>query len=193
MTLTDKLNHPLILLADRIAAEIHPQGFRTSSTTPEMPHPRRLARLVATLDGVNEINLAVAVLHDVLEDSSLTASALTDMLLAGGSDPDSVAKVVALVQELTKPYSTASGLREGEKRLKFAEKLQGISGRAMRIKLADRLDSIINGEAMPLGMLSIYLAESEMVVEACGHVDPPLAGWLLHEINKRRNPGPKEA
>ncbi len=187
LTTTERLIHPLVLLADKIAEQ-----FRPSSTISEMPHHRRLARLVASLDGTDPVDLASAALHELLEDSSLTAPALADKLLADGADPVAVAKVIGLVQELTRPYPAASGLREGEKRLKDVEKLKRISDRAKRIKLADHLDTLINGESMTPNKLLAYLAESKTVVDICGDVDPPLAGWLLIEIGKRRNPGRKE-
>lgn len=192
MTPTDKLNHPLVLLADKISAEVRPEQFRPLSANTYIVHPRRVARLVASLDGTDAVDVAAAVMHEVLENSPVTAPALADMLLAGGGDLDAVGKVVGLVQELTKPYPSASGLRQTEKRLKDAEKLKGISDRAKRIKLCDHLDTLINGEPMPPDKLPAYLAESETVADICGDVDAPLAGWLLIEIDKRRNPGRKE-
>lgn len=179
MTPFERLTHPLALLAAKIAAEARPEQSGTSS----MPRPRRLARLVATLDSTTEVDVAAAFLHDVLEDSRLTATALSDRLLAGGADPVAAAEVVGLVQELTRPYRSDSGFRPVEKRLKDYEKLRVISDRAKRIKLCDCLDTLLNGQRMTPDILSAYLAESRRVVDAAGEVDPPLAGWLLCEID----------
>ncbi len=192
MTRNEHLNHPLVLLAEKIAAEANPEQFYPSSVIPDMPHPRRVARLVATLDGVNEVDVAAALLHDVLDDTPVTAPALGGMLLAGGGAQDAVALVVGLVQELAKPYSSDSGLRRMEKRLKDIEKVKRMSDRAKRIKLCDTLDTLINGQPMTPARLVDYLAECKSVVDICGDVDPPLAGWLLREIDKRRNAGAKE-
>lgn len=170
----ERLNHYLAILADRIATEAH-AGHLSD-------HNRRMARLVSGLDSVDEVDVAAAVLHDVLEDTALTAAGLADMLLAGG-DPDAVTKVVALVKELSSPFCPASGLRRQEKHAKLREKLGAISERAKRLKLCDCLDTLVGGEAVPHHDLAGYLAECRLAVDLCGLADPILAGWLICEIN----------
>src|SRR4051812_22501753 len=65
----DKLKHPLAVLADRIATEAHEGQLRKWCAVPYVTHPRRVAALVAGLDGTNEVDVAAALLHDVVEDT----------------------------------------------------------------------------------------------------------------------------
>lgn len=186
-----KLDHPLVRLADHVAELAHAGQCRKWSAIPYIVHPRRVAALVARLDGTNEVDVAAALLHDVVEDTPLDEVELKKCLELGGADPAVADEVVGLVVELTKPYRSEEGLAREEKRRRDWAKLKSASDRAKRLKLCDRLDNLIGGEPMPADLLPNYLAESEQVAVICGDADPILGGWLLSEISRRKS-GVKE-
>lgn len=82
----------LIELADCIAATAH-TGQQSSDSESYIAHPRYVAALVKAWDG-DEIAQAIALLHDVLEDSDLTVDDLLDF----GIPDDVCAGVVALTR-----------------------------------------------------------------------------------------------
>ena len=182
--MNDKLKHPLAVLADRIAAEAHEGQTRKWSAVPYIVHPRRVAALAAALEGTDEVDVAAALLHDVVEDTPVTAGELVRLLVAGGASPDAVPVVVALVEELTKSYRSEEALPREEKRRRDWAKLRTISSRAKRLKLCDRIDNLVGGETMPPDLLEIYLAESRQVADLCGPADPDLAARLRAVIER---------
>jgi (p)ppGpp synthase/HD superfamily hydrolase len=80
-------------IARAIAAIAH-RGQVDKAGQPYIQHPQRVADRVA-LQGGSERDVVVAWLHDVLEDSDLTA----DDLLAAGVDSSAVREVEALTHE----------------------------------------------------------------------------------------------
>ena len=65
----------LLCQATRLAAEAHDGAFRKGSRMPYLLHAMETAEIVATMT-MDEDVLAAAVLHDVLEDTSVTEEAM---------------------------------------------------------------------------------------------------------------------
>jgi guanosine-3',5'-bis(diphosphate) 3'-pyrophosphohydrolase len=83
--------NPKLVLAIKIATEAHVGQTRFDKVTPYITHPLRVADMFSTeLVGLKEI----AVLHDVLEDTDVTAQDL----LKQGVSPWVVTAVVALTK-----------------------------------------------------------------------------------------------
>lgn len=166
------LTHPLVRTAIRIAEIAHAGQVRSSPGTPYLAHHRRVAEIIATLDGVTEIEVAAAMLLGLLSNTPVHAAELTSRLVAGGAEQAVADAVVGLVSEVT----------EG---VQSPDKMASASEPAKRLMLTDRIVQVISG-ANP------DPAACDLLVDLAGDADPLLAGWLLHEINKTRNPNRKE-
>ncbi len=111
----------LLELADAIAAEAH-RGQLDKSGAPYIDHPRAVARLLA-MEGADEKTLAAALLHDVLEDTPVSAS---ELRFRGVPDA-----VVDDVIALTFRYFDAN-----ETRAEYYERVK-LRSRALVVKRAD--------------------------------------------------------
>lgn len=179
------LEHPLVVLADRIAEDAHGSigQKRKWSDDPYIVHPRRVAAMVAELDGATVIDVAAAKLHDVVEDVPLfTEDVVEDHLIAGGATHDQARDIVFRVMELTKPYRSEEGMSRAEKRAQDWAKLATVSQAAKRIKLIDRIDNLSG--YMPRGMALKYIPESRELVKLIGDADPALAERLTAIIDR---------
>ncbi|MBD3225154.1 MAG: HD domain-containing protein [Caldithrix sp.] len=103
----------------QIAVNVH-KGQKDKFGEPYILHPLRLMQRMATID-----EKIIAVLHDVIEDSSLTTN---DLLKEGFNDT-----IVHVVDLLSK--------REGEKYDHYISRLQS-DAIARKIKLADLEDNM---------------------------------------------------
>jgi predicted HD phosphohydrolase len=161
--------HPLVQTANRIAGEAHATQDRKYSGTPYIVHPRRVAQLVAEQAWANEVDVAAALLHDVLEDTPYPEDSLRSQV---GDE------VLMLIRELTKPTvgEQWKDRPRAEKRSAEWEHLKTISQRAMRIKLADRIDNL--GGPMPADFRRKYLPESRTLIGIVGPADEFLSRRL---------------
>lgn len=88
-----EVNNTLIKLAASYAMTLHKGQFRADGFTPYYTHPFKVAALVMEWGGSDE-QVAAAYLHDVLEDTDMTAGELAALF---GDE------VAAIVKELTFP------------------------------------------------------------------------------------------
>jgi (p)ppGpp synthase/HD superfamily hydrolase len=166
------LTHPLVRTAIRTAEIAHAGQGRSSPGTPYLAHHRRVAEIVGTLDGVTEVEVAAAVLLDVLSNTPVHAAELTSRLVAGGAEQAVADAVVGLVTEVTEGFRSP-------------DKMASASEPAKRLMLTDRIVQVTGGGTPDL-------AACDLLVDLPGDADPLLAGWLIHETNKSRNPNRKE-
>lgn len=114
--------------------------------------------------------LSAALLHDVLEDTAVSASELKEFL-ATLMAPEDVEHTLKIVIELTDVYTKRNfpKLKRRERKLREIERLAGISDDAQTIKYADIIDNSVdivdNDPDFAIIFLSEYFA-------------------LLREINK---------
>lgn len=174
------MDDPLIILADRIAEDAHGCQQRKYCLEPYITHPRRVAAEAAKLDGVTNVDVAAALLHDVVEDTVVDEAWLLKLLVEGGTTTETAAQVVSLVMELTKQYENEQGMSRAAKREQDWVKLRTVSDRAKRLKMLDRIDNL--GSPMPTGMAIKYTPESRMILEIAGGADPELAARLTAAI-----------
>ncbi len=166
------LTHPLVRTAIRIAEVAHAGQGRSSPGTPYFAHSRRVAEIVGTLDGVSEIEVAAALLLGVLSNTSVNTAELTSRLVASGAEQAVADAVVGLVSEVTEGFHSQ-------------DKMVSASEPAKRLMLTDRIVQVTGGG-------NIDLAACDVLVDLAGDADPLLAGWLIHELNKSRDPNRKE-
>lgn len=131
----------LIRLAFETAVDAH-KDQRRKSGEPYIMHPIAVAQIVADQIGLGATSIAAALLHDVVEDTSLT---LDDIELMFG---ESVAKIV---DGLTKISKLSKDKRVSVQAENFKKMLLTMNDdvRVILIKIADRLHNMMTLEAMP--------------------------------------------
>lgn len=182
----------IILKAAQFAKQAHGDQKRKHTGEPYIVHPMRVAGMMAlhpiTVDEgyaplamlTGEQMVAVAWLHDVLEDTTVTPAELEQ---AFGSP------IVTGVVHLTGTPPTPGMNREQRKRHDFAK--LAASAREIRIiKLLDRHDNLRDlvellaadaGKAVDLGRdwLRKYAEETRWLVDAIGDADRGIADKLV--------------
>lgn len=141
-------------------------------------HPERVANKTASLQGVNEEDVAAAWLHDVIEDCAPEFA----VEIKDNFPP----AVYDLVQELTFPTEGAewAGKPRAEKnKVRFAH-MRGMSPRAQRIKLVDRWDNLLDMKNAPHKLVHKTVDESYTLLEICGPADVDMAKELEAVIKK---------
>ena len=149
-----------ILRAARLAGEAHLGQYRKwgHANDPYIWHPMRVAGMVMLVENATPEMVMAAVFHDVLEDTKLTES---DLIAKGfGGD------VVYFVEALTNP-SKGTGLPRSERKAMDRQHLAGASWEVKVIKLADRLDNLLemrNDPATPEDFMEVYKGESRLLL-----------------------------
>ena len=131
----------LIRLAFDTAVDAH-KDQRRKSGEPYIMHPIAVAQIVADQIGLGATSIAAALLHDVVEDTTLT---LDDIALMFG---DTVAKIV---DGLTKISKLSKDKRVSIQAENFKKMLLTMNEdvRVILIKIADRLHNMMTLTAMP--------------------------------------------
>jgi (p)ppGpp synthase/HD superfamily hydrolase len=154
------------------------QMRKWSEGVPYIAHPERVANKVAALQGANEIDVAAAWLHDVIEDCGPEfAQEIKDNFPV---------EVLNLVQELTFPTEGAewAGKPRAEKnKVRFAH-MRAMSRRAQRIKMVDRWDNLLDMKNAPHKLIHKTVDESYTLWEICGVADLEMAKELKDTITK---------
>lgn len=132
----------LIRLAFETAVDAH-KDQRRKSGEPYILHPIAVAQIVAGQIGLGATSIAAALLHDVVEDTSLT---LHDIEIMFG---ETVAKIV---DGLTKISKLSKDKRVSVQAENFKKMLLTMNDdvRVILIKIADRLHNMMTLEFMPV-------------------------------------------
>lgn len=124
------MNFPLWQAAASLAARAHAHQRRKDGQTPYVAHPFRVAMTVRDVFGCSDPEaLAIALLHDTIEDTTVDYDDLVAMF--GATVADGVAA-------LTKNKS----LREDEREKEYDARLRKADWRARLVKLADTFDNL---------------------------------------------------
>lgn len=172
----------LITRARLLASEAHEGQWRKAGGEPYFVHLESVARLVEEHDHADEIVVATAFLHDVLEDQPAYAERLRREMPA---------EVVSGVEALTERKHDEAGHKrpKAERFREFVDRLQVAPERVRRVAVpvscADKIDnlrSLVWAESCGLGLLSRLntqpdhhlpqLAELRRIY--VGHVSPSL-------------------
>ena len=131
----------LIRLAFDTAVDAH-KDQRRKSGEPYIMHPIAVAQIVADQIGLGATSIAAALLHDVVEDTSLTLDDIALMFW------DTVAKIV---DGLTKISKLSKDKRVSIQAENFKKMLLTMNEdvRVILIKIADRLHNMMTLTAMP--------------------------------------------
>jgi (p)ppGpp synthase/HD superfamily hydrolase len=166
----------LILRAARFARDAHRGQRRKFGGGPYIDHPGRVAAQATLLDELAAEDVAAAWLHDVIEDCGVTAE---DLRAAGFPD-----QTVDLVVELTNPSKRRKDLRRAGRKQLDRDHLRGVSRKAKRLKMLDRIDNLRESSVADDAFRSLYVAESLLLVDCLKDADPTLAERIWLEIER---------
>jgi (p)ppGpp synthase/HD superfamily hydrolase len=140
--------------AERLIYDAHKGQFRRYTNEPFVVHPLAVAQLVSYVTD-DEATIVAALLHDVIEDTTVTK----EMIEAGFG-----LEISALVSEVTNVTKKSDGNREWRK-AREREHLAVASPRAKTIKLADILDNVPSIIKYDPGFARIYVVEKKALLE----------------------------
>ena len=170
----------LLARAFAFAAEHHAgQTRKGEAAVPYVNHVADVARRVAEATGGSDARLvAAALLHDIVEDTRATEE---DIRVGFGDD------VADLVMEVTDDES----LPEDARRQAQVDHAPHLSGRAKRLKLADKASNLTEiVESPPRGWSAErkhdYAGWAERVLAGLRGVDPEMERTLEHAIARVR-------
>ena len=166
--------HVLVNKAVAFAENAHAGVVRKWSGEPYVEHCKRVAARVAALGFGPEV-VAAAVLHDVVEDTPISAA-----VLAATFGP----RVAALVLEVTKPVLVKFPGNKAVRQTAMREHLACASHEGASIKLADMLDNSVNVAEHDPVFAAGYLAEMRNILPLLGHGHPELWNKLAEHLAK---------
>jgi (p)ppGpp synthase/HD superfamily hydrolase len=155
----------LIRSAAEFARAAHERiGQRRKYTgEPYIVHPQAVAATVATVTD-DEVVIAAAWLHDVVEDTPVTIDQI---------EAEFGAEVARLVADLTDAATKADGNRRQRKAID-REHTAGADPRAKTVKLADLIDNLSDIVNQAPDFASTYLEEKELLMEVLSEGHPAL-------------------
>lgn len=163
-SLTGVLASPRIAEAAMFAAEAHRGQFRKYTGLPYIHHPFAVARLVREARGSEAMAIA-ALLHDVVEDTPVTAAEV---------EAEFGTEVGDLVLALTNPWPSATGLPRQERKARNQQWLAQASAQAKTIKLADVIDNLDGLVGHDPVFARIYVPEKAALLEVLAEGDAAL-------------------
>jgi len=172
---TQVSRHPSLVVrrALAIAAEAHLGQVRRYTHEPFVTHPVAVANTVTPFDS-EPLVLAAALLHDVVEDTPVTAADLASEM------PSSV---VRMVLSLTNPSTPADGERARRKRIEH-DHISRAEPRAQTIKYADVLHNVQSIARHDPEFAPTYLAEKVSLIRRLDRGHPLLRRRVWHCIEQ---------
>ncbi len=162
-----------------MAESVH-EGQKRHDGTPYFWHPSRVAKIVITELGVNDVQvICAALLHDVLEDSDVITA---EVIKYNFGEYTSY-----LVEMLTKDIKAEGMMREVIER-DYVERISHASDDAKVLKLVDRLDSFrclaFNVKKNPIK----YIIETtKYYFPLAENSNDPRMEYLIKELQLARN------
>ena len=147
---------------------------RKAKDIPYVIHPIRITTILHAA-GFNEFDhddlMIAALFHDLLEDTETTLEEVEDHF---GK------KVGEIVVELTKPKGS-----KGRKKDEWLEKFVKSSKDSKIIKLADRIDNLIDMRGVwSEEKQKSYASQAKIILKSCGDANKQLANKLNDTINE---------
>jgi len=152
----------LVVKATAFAEKAHEGQFRKGGHgIPYVTHPKSVMSTLVEHGVTDEVVLAAALLHDVVEDCGVTVETLVAEF---GAD------VASVVMEVTDPPGSKTKAKKAQ-----IEKAPTMSHRAKLVKLADKLDNVSSLVRTPPGWkpesVKGYVESATNVVRAMGQVN----------------------
>lgn len=159
---------------EEFAAQAHEGQRRKFANEPYIVHPIRVMNICKKYS--NELPvLAAALLHDVLEDTPVTALQMKSFLSAL-MDSANTQRTLKLVDELTDRYikSDYPKLNRRTRKNKEAERLSNVSSDAQTIKYADILDNSAEFAKEDTDFANTFLHECKLLLKVMTKGNPEL-------------------
>lgn len=168
------MNLLMIEKARNFAIQKHDGQVRKFCGEPYHNHVFRVASLVSKFTQIPEV-IATAYLHDVIEDCNVQAEQI---------EYEFNMVVSALVEELTNVYTKERYPELSRKQRKIQEviRIGKISSLAKMVKLADRLDNVLDMKKECPEDYSYYIKESRELLEVLRGVNPELERLLEEQL-----------
>lgn len=168
------MNLLMIEKARSFAIQKHEGQVRKFCGEPYHNHVFRVASLVSKFTTIPEV-ITAAYLHDVVEDCNVQTEQIEyEFNMVVGS----------LVEELTNVYTKERypELPRKERKLQEVIRIGKISSLGKLIKLADRLDNILDMKKECQDDFSYYIKESRELLEVLRGVNPELERLLEEQL-----------
>lgn len=157
--------NPTLEKVKRFAEEAHGEQRRKYSDERYILHPIRVMEMCEQYTD-DDAMLAAALLHDVLEDTSVDEKQMRDFLHTIMS-PEMAERTLEMVIELTDVYTKKKypGLNRRSRKSKEAERLSKVSGDAQTIKYADIIDNTTNIFVHDPDFAVVFIQEGRAVLK----------------------------
>jgi len=165
----------IALLAQGFAMCAHRNQRRKYEDAPYVVHCERVARMVAEYtDDPNVI--AAALMHDVLEDTDVTADEMRRVF------GDAITDLVLEVTDVSRPSDGKRAVRKEKDKEHLARSSPG----GATIKLADLIDNCVSIAAHDKGFAPVYLREAEALLPVLKHGDKRLSARLMETLSSAK-------
>jgi len=164
----------IVAAVTRFAEMAHRGQTRKYTVEPYIVHPVRVMEICRQVTCDTKV-LCAALLHDVLEDTAVTAYEIHSYLYALLGTPGAK-QTLDLVVELTDVYTKSAYPEWNRRKRKEAEteRLAGISPAAQTIKYADILDNITAIVLNDPGFARVFVRESDALLKRLDQGDEQL-------------------
>ena len=134
-------------------------------------HPIQVAKMVAKSIHNDAVTVAVALLHDVVEDTTTTGQHIGEAFKEFGKEVcQAIIAGVYEVSDVSKP-------EDGNRRVRKQKDLDHTAAappRAKTVKLADLISNTFSIAEHDPDFARVYLHEKSRILEVCGDADPGL-------------------
>lgn len=160
---------------EEFAAAAHEGQRRKFRDEPYINHPLRVMKLCSAYSQELPV-LAAALLHDVLEDTAVTADQIQTFLIPLMNTTDTE-RTLQLVDELTDRFVKASypGWNRRKRKSKEQERLSNTSAEAQTIKYADIIDNSTEFASAETDFAEVYLRECNALLKKMTKGNPELS------------------
>jgi hypothetical protein len=143
---------PIVLLAYRIAEEAHRKQVREKKVgnVPYITHPLMVCKLLKAMGRGDPLNLAIALLHDVLEDCEPYRSTpgqlkkdITEGLLAAGYDERGAINIASYINQHCEELCNDQIMEEGKRTFQVMH-AHAMTDRSKVIKILDQTASVMD-------------------------------------------------
>lgn len=166
------------------AAEAHIGQKRKYTPEEYIVHPVRVMQLCAEYTDKLPV-LAAALLHDVLEDTSVTKDQMKEFL-AALMDKQQADYTVRLVEELTDVYVKENFPQWNRKKrkIKEAERVENTSADAQTVKYADMIDNCIEIVQYDRDFARVFLNECRNILKRMPKGDQKLHQRAVQTVDE---------
>lgn len=174
----------IIQYVKEFADKAHGKQVRKYTGDRYIVHPIRVMEMTRSFNPDTCVH-AAALLHDVLEDTPVTAEQIAQALQPVMHNGE-VKKVIRLVVELTDIFIADSypGLNRRSRKEKEAERLSHVSPEAQSIKYADIIDNVKDIVRQDTDFAKVYVQEAKKMLQMMTSGNPQLREMALSLIDK---------